>query len=380
MVLALLQFAAADHATAELDIVDESVQRYRYFYAGNARRGIPDQLVEAPSFAKYLYKWGTEFFMIYVVQMGFQQLQYVLKEPAEGETIMTRNSVTDKLIATVGGWQKPEDEIFIYVYDSGFWQESRDLSEQVQKSVWKDVILNENMKKTISNLMHKFFDSENIYKDIGVLWKRGVIFHGPAGNGKTISISVLMYSLFEKYEDAIPALYVKSAPQTRSIRNIFQMARYQAPCLLIFEDIDTIFTPNSRSYFLNEVDGLENNDGTFMVASTNHLDQLDPGLSGRPSRFDRNNLFPLPSEAERREKLKNRPSISFPKKLSSAIASITQDFSFAYLKEAFVSTLLAITWNRSEDGVRGGGDEEGGDLDDYELWREMNEVGQVVEG
>ena len=252
--MALLQFAAADHATAELDIVDESVQRYRYFYAGNARRGIPDQLVEAPSFAKYLYKWGTEFFMIYVVQMGFQQLQYVLKEPAEGETIMTRNSVTDKLIATVGGWQKPEDEIFIYVYDSGFWQESRDLSEQVQKSVWKDVILNENMKKTISNLMHKFFDSENIYKDIGVLWKRGVIFHGPAGNGKTISISVLMYSLFEKYEDAIPALYVKSAPQTRSIRNIFQMARYQAPCLLIFEDIDTIFTPNSRSYFLNEVD------------------------------------------------------------------------------------------------------------------------------
>lgn len=42
--------------------------------------------------------------------------------------------------------------------------------------------------------------------------------------------------------------------------------------------------------------------------------------------------------------------------------------------------MLAITWNRSEDGVRGGGDEEGGDLDDYELWREMNEVGQVVEG
>lgn len=36
-----------------------------------------------------------------------------------------------------------------------------------------------------------------------------------------------------------------------------------------------------------------------MVASTNHLDQLDPGLSSRPSRFDRKYLFPLPSEAER---------------------------------------------------------------------------------
>ena len=116
-----------------------------------------------------------------------------------------------------------------------------------------------------------------------------------------------------------------------------------------------------------------------MVASTNHLDQLDPGLSSRPSRFDRKYLFPLPSEAERvlycdywRDKLKNRPSIKFPKKICFAIAHITQEFSFAYLKEAFVATLLAIAGNRSEIGVLGAdGDEEDGDLDDYELWREM---------
>ena len=252
--MALLQFAAAGHATADLDIIDESVQRYRYFYAGNARRGIPDQLVEARTFAKYLYKWGPEYFIIYIVQMGYQQIQYILKEPAEGESIMSRNSVTDNLISTVGDWQKPEDEKFIYVYDAGFWQQSRDLYEQVQKSEWKDVILNEDMKKTITDLMHKFFDSEDIYKDLGVPWKRGVIFHGPAGNGKTISIKALMHSLFEKYEDSLPSLYVKSAPQMWDIRNIFQMARYQAPCLLIFEDIDTIVTANSRSYFFNEVD------------------------------------------------------------------------------------------------------------------------------
>ena len=115
-----------------------------------------------------------------------------------------------------------------------------------------------------------------------------------------------------------------------------------------------------------------------MVASTNHLDQLDPGLSSRPSRFDRKYLFPLPSEAERamycdywRAKLKSKPSLKFPKKLSPAIAGITQGFSFAYLKEAFVATLLAIAGNRSEDELKGGGDEEGGDLDDYELWTEM---------
>ena len=252
--MALLQFAAAGYATADLDIVDESVQRFRYFYAGSSRRGIPDQLVESRTFAKYLYKWGNEYFIVYIVQVGFQQMQYILKEPAEGETTMDRNSITDSLIATVGKWQKPDDEKFIYVYDSGFWQQSRDLYEQVQTSEWKDVILNEDMKKTVTELMHKFFDSKDIYKDLGVPWKRGVIFHGPAGNGKTISIKALMHALFKKYEDNIPSLYVKSVPRTFDIRNIFQMARAQAPCLLIFEDIDTIVTPSSRSYFFNEVD------------------------------------------------------------------------------------------------------------------------------
>lgn len=187
-----------------------------------------------------------------------------------------------------------------------------------------------------------------------------------------------MHSLSARTSPTVPALYVKSATSIYALRSIFLQARAMAPCMLILEDIDTIVTASSRSYFFNEVDGLENNDGIFMVASTNHLDRLDPGLSSRPSRFDRKYLFPLPSEHERtlyceywRNKLKNKPSVKFPRKLSPAIAGITSDFSFAYLQEAFVATLLAIAGHRSEDSIRGGGDDEGGDLDDYELWREM---------
>ena len=122
-----------------------------------------------------------------------------------------------------------------------------------------------------------------------------------------------------------------------------------------------------------------------MVASTNHLDQLDPGLSSRPSRFDRKYLFPLPSEEERvlycdywREKLKSKPSIEFPKKLSIAIAGITQDFSFAYLKEAFVATLLTIANGRTEQLANSSGGEGSGDLDDYELWREMKKTVKIL--
>ncbi|KAL9130403.1 MAG: hypothetical protein Q9217_001411 [Psora testacea] len=358
----------------------EAIQRYRSFLAGDSRRGIPDELGEDRSFAKYNYRWADQYFIIYIVQISYYELQYILKEPSDGETTMSTNSATDKLVETVGKWAFPDDEKYIYVYD-GYWTRSRALYKEIIKANWKDVILNEDMKKTLTELMHKFFDSKEVYQDLGVPWKRGVIFYGPAGNGKTISIKALMHSLFERSGFAIPSLYVKSAPETYDIRSIFIMARYMSPCLLIFEDIDTIVTPSSRSYFFNEVDGLENNDGLFMVASTNHLDQLDPGLSSRPSRFDRKYLFPLPDLQERvsyckywREKLKDKPTIKFPENLCLAIAEITDGFSFAYLKEAFVATLLTIAGKRSEDDDHERKEDEGNDGDDldrYELWREI---------
>ncbi|KAL8918452.1 MAG: hypothetical protein Q9208_007358 [Pyrenodesmia sp. 3 TL-2023] len=375
---ALLAFAGAGHATFELDTTEESINHQRGYLPGNARYGWTEGLYEVRYFAKYNYRWGNEFFILYVIDLGFYgSFNFILKEPGTNETTFSNPKVVDELIMACGKWQYPVDNDFIYVYD-GYWTASKALWKQVQTAEWADVILNEEMKTTLVDLMTKFFDSKDIYKDLGVPWKRGVIFHGPAGNGKTISIKALMHSLSARTSPTVPALYVKSATSNFDIRRIFLQARAMAPCMLILEDIDTIVTARSRSYFFNEVDGLENNDGIFMVASTNHLDRLDPGLSSRPSRFDRKYLFPLPSQHERtlyceywRNKLKSKPSIKFPRKLSPAIAGITAEFSFAYLQEAFVATLLAIAGHRSEESIRGCGDDEGEDLDDYELWREM---------
>jgi len=244
------------------------------------------------------------------------------------------------------------------------------------------------MKKELKSVSRRFFDSKAVYDDLGVPWKRGLIFYGPAGNGKTISIKALMHTLAGR-KDPIPTLYVKAAPRTYDISNVFFLARQMSPCLLVLEDIDTIVTAQTRSYFFNEVDGLENNDGIMMVASTNHIDRLDPGLSKRPSRFDRKYLFPSPSKAERvqyvqywREKLKTKPEVEFPKLLVEPIARITHDFSFAYIQEAFVSSLLDMAHHRNDDdededlvyGSRGGGD----DLEKYELWRVINEQVKIL--
>lgn len=158
----------------------------------------------------------------------------------------------------------------------------------------------------------------------------------------------------------VPSLYVKSFDACQgmqySIRSIFAHARNMAPCLLIFEDIDSLVTEKVRSYFLNEVDGLESNEGIMMIGSTNHLEKLDPAISKRPSRFDRKYHFKLPAETERaayceywRGQLAKNPSIDFPPTLSPAIARITDGFSFAYLKELFITALLVIVGGSHQD-------------------------------
>ena len=83
-----------------------------------------------------------------------------------------------------------------------------------------------------------------------------------------------MHSLYQR-NPPIPTLYVKAAPFTYNIGAVFTMARSMSPCLLVLEDIDTIVTPQTRSYFFNEVDGIASNDGILMVASTNHRMQTD---------------------------------------------------------------------------------------------------------
>ena len=165
-----------------------------------------------------------------------------------------------------------------------------------------------------------------------------------------------------------------------AIRGIFVKARQSAPCLLIFEDLDSFITDKVKSFFLNEIDGLESNEGLMMLGSTNYLERLDAGISKRPGRFDRKYHFALPALPERikyceywRSKLSNNKAIEFPPKLCEAIAEITEGFSFAYLKEAFITSLLMIVGSRKATGKAPDDSSEAGveshELNHLLLWR-----------
>lgn len=164
----LLQFAAAGFATADLDEDNESVLRWRGF-AGPSHRGGTGSVVDNIFFARYNYKWAEEAFIFYSVLVGTTRLQYILKEPVGDETPRSDSSVVTKLLATIGAWLIKEEPA-IYVYD-GFWSRSTKLWEEVEKAKWKDVILDPKMKKAVTEVASKFFDSKDIYEEYGVPWK-----------------------------------------------------------------------------------------------------------------------------------------------------------------------------------------------------------------
>ena len=101
----------------------------------------------------------------------------------------------------------------------------------------------------------------------------------------------------------------------------------------------------NRSFFLNELDGFTSNEGIIILATTNHPERIDPAIINRPSRFDRKYYFKLPTLTERIAYIQMwNEQLKLPMRLSetniSQIAESTDGFSFAYLKELFVSTMM----------------------------------------
>ncbi|KAK3688665.1 proteasome-activating nucleotidase, partial [Podospora appendiculata] len=392
----LLGFAEAGHATATAannTFMYEAVRNYES-PEGGLHKEKSGTLEDELSFGKWLYIWDDRAYIVYLFQYRNTQhghlvkSLYVLAKTDAGDDEVCKeghHAAIDKLLIAAGDWTRElHDEI--NVFDSGWWKKDKDLFKAVQSTTWADVVLPAAIKDNLLADVLSFFDSRALYHDLSVPWKRGIILHGVPGNGKTASIKALMNSLVARRPDPVPSLYVKSlencnGPQW-AIHRIFATARRMAPCMLVFEDLDSIVGPKTRSYFLNEVDGLKSNDGILMVGSTNHLDRLDAAITKRPSRFDRKYHFKVPDEASReayarywRNKLKATAAASagkieftFPDEVCGMLAKMTEGFSFAYLKELFVSSLLLL--------ARGGQYED--EEEDEEEKNENNKTGPVL--
>jgi ATPase family associated with various cellular activities (AAA) len=232
----------------------------------------------------------------------------------------------------------------VLVYSGGCWHKDARLFRAIQGASFDNLILRGNLKQQIREDLEQFFAMRQTYEEYGIPWKRGILFVGPPGNGKTHTVKALINVL------QLPCLYVKSfraehMTEEDNIHNVFERARKSAPCILVLEDLDSLLTPHNRSFFLNELDGFATNAGIVTLATTNHPEKLDPSILDRPSRFDRKYPFDIPEQSERlayitlwNETLKAPLHISDEGAVQ--LSELTVGFSFAYLKELFLSSMM----------------------------------------
>jgi AAA+ superfamily predicted ATPase len=284
-----------------------------------------------------------------VIWQGYQ-LEVILLSWQEGFCktkyhwlLADSQEIADNFFAAVCEWNSEvKDEIL--VFEDGYWAKDAELFASIRSASFDNLILDGTLKQDIQNDLAHFFASRQTYEAYGIPWKRGILFIGSPGNGKTHAVKALINKM------EMPCLYVKSLKSQydnphHNIQQVFKRSRQTAPCILVLEDIDSLVEGENRSFFLNELDGFATNTGIVILATTNHPERIDPAILDRPSRFDRKYYFKLPGLAERIAYInlwneKFNPAMRIADTAITQIAQMTEGFSFAYLKELMVSAMM----------------------------------------
>ena len=207
------------------------------------------------------------------------------------------------------------------------------------KWAWDDLILPGGMASEIRANAESFISARSHYKAMKLPYRRGFLFAGPPGVGKTFAAKVL----FARLRASAYAFDLKADIEDKDLREAFQCAANDTPAVLLLEDLDRVVESKSisMSYLLNLLDGLQPREGILVVATTNAPEKLDQALLQRPSRFDRVWHFPLPGRTERLRLLQRRARNHFSEEAIRSAADRSNGFTMAYTQEAVVSALLA---------------------------------------
>lgn len=218
---------------------------------------------------------------------------------------------------------------------------SRDLT-------WDDVYLPKDIKKEIKTSVEGWLGSKKTYLDAKVPWKRGILLWGAPGNGKTSIIKTII----SVYDFKPITIQFGNDSTVNLLNDAFNYAKNQSPALIFLEDVDHIVEDiGNISHFLNILDGVNSNNGIFVIGTANDLSTLDENLIDRPSRFDRKWKIPKPDHSMINKYIKSRFNNLFSDKEYNNLAHeiAKYNLSYVHLKDIYLSSVFnAIAKNRQK--------------------------------
>jgi transitional endoplasmic reticulum ATPase len=180
---------------------------------------------------------------------------------------------------------------------------------------WSDIGGLEEVKHELQEAVEWPMRFPDMYNKLGHTIPKGVLLHGPSGTGKTmLAKAVATESEANFISVKGPELLSKWVGESeKGVREIFRRARQASPCIIFFDEIDSIApirgldgsghtsTERMVSQLLTEMDGIDEMHGVVVLAATNRADMIDPALL-RPGRYDKIIYVPNP-DIKTREKI-----------------------------------------------------------------------------
>ena len=256
-----------------------------------------------------------------------------------------------------------------------FDQAFRELVPSVMREViletpnvsWEDIGGLEDAKQQLVEVVEWPLKFPDLFQHMDARPPKGILLFGPPGTGKTLLAKAVAKEAEANFISVKGPEFLSKwvGESEKAVRETFRKARQAAPCIIFFDEIDSIapvrgtgsdtkVTERVISQILTELDGLEELNNVTVIAATNRPELIDPALL-RPGRFSRHIMIDPPDEEARkaifRIHLKDKPLAANVD--IDSLAARTDRFSGADIENIVTeAVMLAIREfiNRSQDG------------------------------
>jgi len=190
----------------------------------------------------------------------------------------------------------------------------RETKVEIPNCSWEDIGGLVDVKRELRETVTYPVEHADKYRKFGMKPSKGTLFYGPPGCGKTLLAKAVANECGSNFISVKgPELLTMWFGESEAnVRELFDKARAAAPCILFFDEIDSIAKTRGSgggggaseagdrviNQILTEIDGVGSSKPVFVIGATNRPDILDPAVT-RPGRLDQLIYIPLPDLGSR---------------------------------------------------------------------------------